>query len=331
MDPQQLATALKVIARRRLGVDAQVGNVQAVSAGASAQTWAFDLMQGDSMQPLIVQLAAGDLRFTGALDKAQQAAVQQRAWENGVPTPKVYWILDREDGLGQGFVAERVEGETLGKRIVGAAEFAGAREAMAGQCGRILAQIHAIGLTNVPGLPSQAPATLVATLAAEHHSYREPLPMFELAIRWLKEHLPEPRPQVLLHGDFRTGNFIVNGNGICAVLDWELAHVGDPMEDLGWLCMSAWRFGKLDRPVGGFGTRHQLYAVYEQAAGHAVDPNAIRFWEIYGTLKWGVICQYLTFQYLRGDVRSLERAAIGRRVSETEIDLLMLIEEVACR
>jgi aminoglycoside phosphotransferase (APT) family kinase protein len=331
VDPEQLAAALTIIAQRRLGADAQVGNVEPVSAGASAQTWRFDLLQGGSVQPLIVQLAAGELRFSGALDKARQAAVQQAAWERGVPTPKVYWILDSEDGLGQGYIAERIEGETLGKRIVGASEFAGAREAMGAQCGRILAQIHAIRPTEVPGLPAHAPAMLVGRLAAEHHGYGERLPIFALAIRWLNDNLPRARPQMLLHGDFRTGNFIVDGNGICAVLDWELAHVGDPMEDLGWLCMNAWRFGQLDRPVGGFGTRDQLYAVYEQAAGCAVDPNAIRFWEVYGTLKWGVICQYLTFQYLGGDVRSLERAAIGRRVSETELDLLTLIEGVACR
>ena len=331
MNPQQLATALTLIVQRRFGVDARVGNVQSVSAGASAQTWAFDLIGGGRVQPLIVQLAAGDLRFSGALDKTQQAAVQQGAWERGVPTPKVYGILDPEDGLGQGFIAERIAGETLGKRIVGAAEFAGAREAMAAQCGRILAQIHAIPPTAVPGLPGYAPATLVERLAAEHHGYHEPLPMFDLAIRWLHDNLPEPRPPVLVHGDFRTGNFIVDGNGICSVLDWELAHVGDPMEDLGWLCMNAWRFGQLDRPVGGFGMRDQLYAVYEQVSGSAADPSAIRFWEVYGTLKWGVICQYLTFQYLRGDVRSLERAAIGRRVSETELDLLTLIEGTACR
>ncbi len=331
MNQEQLAAALTVIAQRRFGADARVGNVRSVSAGASAQTWAFDLTRGGSLQPLIVQLAAGDLRFSGALDKTRQAAVQQRAWERGVPTPKVHGILEPEDGLGEGFMAERIEGETLGKRIAGAAEFADARKAMAAQCGRILAQIHAIPPTAVPDLPSHEPAMLVAALAAEHHGYREPLPMFALAIRWLNEHLPEPRPPVLLHGDFRTGNFIVNGNGICAVLDWELAHVGDPMEDIGWLCMNAWRFGRLDRPVGGFGLRHQLYEAYEQAAGYAVDRHAIRFWEVYGTLKWGVICQYLTFQYLRGDVRSLERAAIGRRVSETEFDLLVLIEEAACR
>jgi len=131
-----------------------------------------------------------------------------------------------------------------------------------------------------------------------------------------------------VHGDFRNGNFIVRETGIAYVLDWEVAHLGDPHEDLGWLCMNAWRFGRLDRPVGGFGSRSRLYEEYEKATGNPVQADRVHFWEIYGTLKWGVICQWFAHQYLSGEVRVLERAAIGRRVSETELDLLDLIEEV---
>lgn len=321
-----MAAALARAIERKLGEPVRIEWLEAVSGGASAQTWRFDLVVAGESRPLIAQTAAGESRFPGALDKARQAAVQQVAARNGVATPRVCWTLAPEDGLGWGYIAERVEGETLGKRIVGAPEFAAAREVMPAQCGDILAQIHRIDTRVLPELEALSPGALVERLAREHHSYGEPLPVFELAIRWLQDHLPASETGVLVHGDFRLGNLIVHSKGIAAVLDWELAHVGDPMEDLGWLCLTAWRFGQIDKPVGGFGSRHELYRAYEKASGRTVHERSVHFWEVYGTLKWGVVCQFLAFQQLRGDVRSLERAAIGRRVSETELDLIELIE-----
>ena len=127
-----------------------------------------------------------------------------------------------------------------------------------------------------------------------------------------------------MHGDFRNGNLMVDGNGLAGVLDWELAHFGDPMEDLGWLCVNAWRFGNIALPVGGFGTREDLFAGY-RAAGGTVDEERVRFWEVFGTLKWGVICEGMGDAWLTGAEPSVERAAIGRRASEADIDLLNLI------
>jgi aminoglycoside phosphotransferase (APT) family kinase protein len=326
MEPARLADALTAAATRRFGAGARIDRLEAVSAGASAQTWRFDMVLNDRTQPLILQLATGEHRFSGALRKAQQALVQQVAWRHGVPTPHIVWILEPGDGLGDGYVAERIDGETLGKRIVSAPELEDARGVMAVQCGGILARVHGIELGQISGLEAHSAEALLARLAAQHNSYGQRLPVFALAFRWLNDHLPAPRAGVLVHGDFRTGNFIVDSRGIAAVLDWEMAHVGDPMEDVGWLCMNAWRFGQLDKPVGGFGTRESFYEAYEQACGCPVDERAVHFWEVFGTVKWGVVCQYFMFQHLCGDVRSLERAAIGRRVSETELDLLELLE-----
>ena len=114
--------------------------------------------------------------------------------------------------------------------------------------------------------------------------------MFELALRWLRERDPGPSKEVtLVHGDFRHGNLIIGPDGVRAVLDWELAHFGDPMEDLGWICVNSWRFGEIDKPVGGFGTREDLFAGYEEA-GRKVDPDRVMFWEVMGTLRWGIMC-----------------------------------------
>ncbi|MFA5123081.1 phosphotransferase family protein, partial [Zavarzinia sp.] len=147
----------------------------------------------------------------------------------------------------------------------------------------------------------------------------------DLALVWLKAHLPAaPAVPRLVHGDFRNGNLIVGPDGIRAVLDWELAHLGDPLEDLGWLCVPSWRFGGV-APVGGFGTRDDLFAAYEAASGTPVDAGAVRFWEVLGTLRWGLICAESANRFLTGGDRSVERAVIARRASETEIDLLDLL------
>jgi aminoglycoside phosphotransferase (APT) family kinase protein len=158
-------------------------------------------------------------------------------------------------------------------------------------------------------------------LESLHRSAGQAVPTFELGFRWLHDNLPPPGTIGLVHGDFRMGNFLLNEHGLVAVLDWELAHLGDPMEDIAWLCTRAWRFGGPGE-VGGFGARAEFYRAYGD-----VDVRRVHFWEVLATLKWGVICQLQSFAHLRGELPSVERAAIGRRVTETELDLLLLLEE----
>jgi aminoglycoside phosphotransferase (APT) family kinase protein len=129
-----------------------------------------------------------------------------------------------------------------------------------------------------------------------------------------------------VHGDFRNGNFIVGPEGIRAVLDWELAHLGDPVEDLGWFCVKSWRFGQADRIAGGFGSLPELLSAYTAAGGARVSEDEVRFWVVLGTVKWGVICAGQTLLHVNGIVRSVELAALGRRVAEMEWDLLDLLD-----
>jgi aminoglycoside phosphotransferase (APT) family kinase protein len=147
-------------------------------------------------------------------------------------------------------------------------------------------------------------------------------PVFDLAFAWLKERVTDRPADTIVHGDFRSGNFLISTNGLEAVLDWELAHLGDGHEDLGWLCCNAWRFGLWDKPVGGFGQREALYTAYEAAGGGPVDRDRARLWEVWGTLKWGIACLQLGDDHVSGRLKSVERAAIGRRVSEVELDLM---------
>jgi aminoglycoside phosphotransferase (APT) family kinase protein len=254
-----------------------------------------------------------------------EATLMQLAYDAGVPSPRVLHVLQPEDELGTGFVMARVEGETIPRKILRDAEFAAARPKLARQLGGVLAGIHGLELAQLPELRGMTAAREIAELERDYRSFDWPRPVFELALRWLRDHDPGPSEQTtLVHGDFRHGNLIIGPDGVRAVLDWELAHTGDPMEDLGWICVNSWRFGQIDKPVGGFGTREELFAGYEAAGGRA-DPARVKFWEVMGTLRWGVMCCGMMQRFRLGPEHSVERAMIGRRSSETEIDLLRLL------
>jgi aminoglycoside phosphotransferase (APT) family kinase protein len=220
-------------------------------------------------------------------------------------------------------IVQRLEGETIPRRILREEQYAEARARLAGQCGRALAGIHRIPIEDAPGLPDIDQVTQFRDLL---DLLGEPHPAFELAFRWLDANRPPSRPPTVVHGDFRNGNLIVGPEGLRAVLDWELAHVGDPMEDLGWLCVRAWRFGAA-LPVGGFGSYDDLFEAYAEAAGlvDGVDPEVVRWWQVLSTVKWGIMCIIQAASHLTGMSRSVELAAIGRRVCENEHDVLALL------
>jgi hypothetical protein len=176
----------------------------------------------------------------------------------------------------------------------------------------------------MPADPALAPAVddALGQVRGWHDGLGEPHPTFELAFRALEAERPPAPRRALVHGDFRMGNLMVGADGVTGVLDWELAHLGDPVEDLGWLCVPAWRFTRPDRPAGGLGTREELAAAYERHSGNAVDTATLAWWELAGTLRWGVICVMQAFTHLSGERRSIEHAVIGRRACEVEWDLL---------
>jgi aminoglycoside phosphotransferase (APT) family kinase protein len=319
---ERLATSV----RRRFGPAAFVADLQALSGGASAETWRFDVVTPETKVPLILQRMAGKGQFEASLDRALQARVQTAAYEGGVPVAPVQFVLDDEDQLGNGYVMQRIEGETLGPRILKLDEYAAARAGMTRQCGTILARIHSLRLQSLPKLPTRAARDSLDSLAGIYRRFDVQLPVFELALQWLEDHMPGPVGTTLVHGDFRLGNLIVAADGIRAVLDWEMTHIGDPVEDFGWICVPSWRFGQLQNNVGGFGKLDDLIDAYAAAGGREVQPERVKFWQVLGCLKWGLICLYFGFQHLAGHAPGIERAVIGRRTSETELDLLELMK-----
>jgi aminoglycoside phosphotransferase (APT) family kinase protein len=179
-------------------------------------------------------------------------------------------------------------------------------------------------LSRLPELPLLDAQRQLQHLHSQYAEQETARPVFDLAFRWLREHLPPAVAPVLVHGDYRHGNLIIGPDGVRAVLDWEIAHFGDPMEDLGWICVNSWRFGEIDKPVGGFGSREDLFAGYEEA-GRKVDPDRVMYWEVMGTLRWGIMCGRMMQRFRNAPDHPMEQAVIGRRPSETEIDLLRLL------
>lgn len=310
------ATSLAAALRGVLGAG-EVTGVERLSGGASRQTWA---LTGDG-RPLILQRGHTSDSPT-ALPMTTEAALLRAAAAAGAPVPAV---VAAGDGVGDGMetpwlVTERVAGETIPRKVLRNDEYAGALRSLATQCGTALARIHAISAADVPSLPD---IDQLEFWTRVHDSTHDAHAVFGLALRWLESNRPDAGPATVLHGDFRLGNLLVTGDGLNGVLDWELAHLGDHHEDLAWLCVRAWRFGG-NEPVGGFGSRDDLIEAYEAAGGRPVDREVLRWWEVFGTLRWGVICQIQVMSHLHG-TKSLEQAAIGRRVAETEYDLLLAL------
>jgi aminoglycoside phosphotransferase (APT) family kinase protein len=321
------AERLGAICSRHLGGSYSIEGLRRLTGGASRETWSFDAVADDGTRHALV-LRRDPGSTVGSADRSTEYRLLEAAGAAAVPVPTVRFMLDADDAMGDGFVMTRIDGETIPRRILRDDEYAGARAGMTAACGAIAAAIHAVDLDALPKLAVQGPTEQIEQYRGILDALGEPHPAFELGLRWLAEHVPAAAasaPPRLVHGDFRNGNFIVGPEGIRAVLDWELAHLGDPVEDLGWLCVKSWRFGNTDRRVGGFGDTTALLDAYAAASGTRVDEDHLRYWETFGTLKWGVICEMQCFSHLQGLVRSVELAALGRRIAETEWDLLELI------
>ena len=316
-----LANALAVSLAGPLG-DVKINDLQRLSAGASRETWSFTAVSTNESQRLILQRhrsAASRLR-TG-LD---EAALLRRARTGGVTVPE---IVASETGdtnpIGAPFmISRRIEGESIPRKILRDDTFAKARRGLVADFGRELAAIHRLEVTSVDQI-----ATIDDPLAVQrtlYEAFEDPHPVFDLAFRWLDERRPQARQPCVVHGDFRMGNVLVDSEGLAAVLDWELAYLGDPAFDLGWLVARAWRFGGAGE-VGGIGSRSELLDAYQANGGEAITLDELRWWEMLACLRWGVVTMAMVDDHRRGGKRSLEQAVIGRRVVETEYDVMLLL------
>ncbi|MGZ5396139.1 MAG: phosphotransferase family protein [Mycobacterium sp.] len=309
---------LEAVLRPALGDDVVVENLRALTGGASRTTWAFDAVT-DERQALILRTGPpDDVHASMELE----AAVQQRAAAAGAPVPQIVTADNSAAALGNPYlICNAIAGETIVRRIYRTLDDAG-RDRLLRQCAQALADIHRAD-----------PADLGLTESDQLSEWRDRLDemgdttaTFEWAFRWLAANRPSPSPHVLVHGDFRMGNLIVDESGLAAVLDWELVSTGEVYEDLAWFCIRAWRFGAPeDLGAGGLGNIESFLSAYESAAGTELDREVFRWWLTVATLRWGVICRFQAERHLSGQSPSVELAAIGRRVAETEWDVLDLL------
>lgn len=297
-----------------------------LSGGASKETWTFDAVGTDGTRTQLVLRRNRPGRPGDPGAAHLEARALGLAYDAGLPVPEMLFMSEGAGWGTPGMVMRRIPGETIARKILRDEEYAGARVMLVRQLARFSAGLHAIELP--VGFPQPDP---LVGLREQLDSFGKPSEVFERALSWLAANPLAKREPVLLHGDFRLGNLIVGPDGLRAVLDWELTHLGNPAEDLGWLCVKAWRFG-VEPPVAGLGSREELLAAYRGAGGADIGLDELRWWEILGTLRWGVICLTQAWAHLSGAYRSVELAAIGRRVSEQEWDLLLLLDpEAAAR
>jgi aminoglycoside phosphotransferase (APT) family kinase protein len=321
-DTRQLSRALTPVVTAALGTDAAIDDLRALTGGASRSTWAFDAVTGNERHALILRIGPPDDAHAGM---ELEARVQAAAAAAGAPVPRILVAHNSAAALGHPFlICDEIEGETIVRRIDRRLDDED-RPRLLRQCAQALAAIHRADARDAD-LQAQ---DQLGQWRDRLDTMADTTATFEWAFRWLVAHRPAPSPQLLVHGDFRMGNLIVDGAQLAAVLDWELVHVGEAYEDLAWFCIRAWRFGApADRGAGGLGSVEDFLSAYEEAAGVRVDRAAFHWWLILATLRWGVICRYQAERHLSGQTRSVELAAIGRRVCETEWDLLKLIGRI---
>jgi aminoglycoside phosphotransferase (APT) family kinase protein len=295
---------------------ARVERAVLLPGGASKEAWAVD----SEGRELLVRRAAGGVIHQGTLTLEQEFDVLRTVHEAGVRVPEPIAYLGDVDGR-EAFVMARVRGETIGRRIV--------RQPPSGldvELAEELAKIHAIPPDRLPFLVRADP---IARFYAELDSVGEPHPAIELGLHWVKERLPAHRRPVLVHGDWRIGNVAVDEHGLVAVLDWEFAHLSDPVEDLAWPLVRAWRFGADDRRLGGIADAGAYLARYAELTGLEVTEEELLVWEVFGNVKWATGCLTQSRRHLNGQERSVELAVLGRLAAEMEYELLDLIERAA--
>ena len=311
-----------------------ISNMKLLPGGAIQENWAADIeITGGARESTIAAVLRGDAvsRVSDSHSRAQEFALLKAAFGAGVTVPEPLWLGD-QSVYGRDFlVMRRAEGTAAGHKIVKDERLGGDRETLTERLGEELARIHSIkpprpDLDFLP-VPDCHPALF---FVREEHAfldeYHAPFPALEWGLRWLEQNLPESTGLALVHRDFRTGNYMVDENGLTGVLDWEFTTWSDPLEDLGWLCARCWRFGQAgsDREVGGIGSREALYRGYEKTSGRKVDRDAVFFWEVFAHMRWAAIAIRQGERHISGEESSLELALTSHVVPELELQILRM-------
>ena len=311
-----------------------IDRLSLLSGGAIQQNWLLDARilggpQAGELRAVLRADAASKVAISHG--RAQEFTLFQAAFNAGVLVPEPLWLANSEVMGRPFFIMRRVEGSAAGHRLVRDSSLGGDRIRLAERLGEELARIHSIrpGRSDLnflpqPNLPPAQELIQRARNYLDHHS--TPLPALEWGLRWLERHLPSEHDLVLCHRDFRTGNYMVDGQGLTGILDWEFAGWSDPFEDIGWFCAKCWRFGNNNAQAGGIGQRHDFYRGYERISGKPIDTRWVGYWEVMAHLNWAIIALQQAERHISGEESSLNLALTGHIVAELEWEILQLTE-----
>lgn len=314
----------------------RVHDVKRLRGGAIQENWCVDLeIQGGSpagRHELVVRTDSPS-RIPESHTRADEFAILKVAHEAGVSVPEPLWLCVDPQVIGRPFYVTRlVPGTAAGHKIVRDPTLGGPHEVLAERLGQELARIHGItpagGRLDFLPLPDDDPGkALITHYRHALDQFPDAHPALEWGLRWCELNAPPRADLVLVHRDFRTGNYLVDEHGLAGILDWEFAGWGDPMEDVAWFCARCWRFGALDKEAGGIAPREPFYRGYESASGRRIDPRAVHYWEVMAHIRWAVIALHQTERHLSGEQSSLELALTGRIAGECELEVLLLTDQ----
>lgn len=314
-------------------VHVELAGVRPLPGGACQDNFIVDATFEGAPRRFVLRSDAAT-SLTGSLDRRAEFDIIGAARESGVPTPAAHWLVrDLVRPGAWAYFLDWCDGIALGNRVIKDPALAGARQRLPEEFASAMAAVHRVTPRSCPSLaipksdPTLDPAKEgIAVQRKALDALPEAHPALELAWRWLSENRPKVAQVTLVHGDFRVGNLMVTPQGMSGLLDWEFAHWGDPMEDLAWLSVRDWRFSRPDKAVGGLCSREAFFAAYEEAAAHPVDRASVRWWEVYGNVRWATGAVEQGVRYTSGAETDLELLAIGRRAAEMEYEALRLIE-----
>jgi len=322
---------LTLLCQKTFGGDHTIQELRRLTGGANAATWSFDY----GLKPLVLRQDSSGADETqersgiSAIGLKTEAALMSKAAEYNIKAPKIYAVTPKESAFGEAVLMERVSGEALPQKLFKDPKYETALSGLTIECAQALAKIHTIPSSEFEKLlDTRTPEKALSMIKEQFADYGQSSAVLASAINWMGENCPKDSESVLLHADFRMGNLLIDETGITSVLDWELSHIGDPVSDVAYFCAPPWRFGRYDKQAGGVGSLDSLVTAYEAASGRIVESDRILWWRMHSSVNWCLMCMTMANMWRTHADRELERIVIGTRVSESEVDILLLFDEI---
>ena len=329
--PPNAAAVAQFLRDRCAATSIRVSDLTLLSGGAIQQNWQLNVaITGGAQQGAHTWVLRTDAPATVAasLPRAREFAIVRFAHEHGLQAPKPLFLCEDESVIGQAFfVMEKLPGIAAGHKVV---RLDLDRAALARELAQAAARIHAIRppLRDLPFLKTYLARDVIAACRAYLDTLDEPHPVLEWGLRWCERRAPAHGEEetTFVHRDFRTGNYLLDNGKFAGLLDWEFAALGNPLEDIGWICAKCWCFRHEHHIVGGVADLDDFIPAYETASGRTVSAEALRYWQVMAHIRWAIIALQQAQRHLSGVEPSLELALTGKIVAELEWEVLLLTD-----